>query len=130
MSGSNTDSEDLRITKARKMVVEASRDLGAGVLLTDFNDPENARHNFEVCERAGKLALEAAWDLLAVAGQSTASQPTLADDVLAKVLAYCKDPEAFEGGGYFFVYLDRDKVVRIIRGQEAVDAKPSEPNRG
>jgi len=30
MSGSNTDSEDLRITKARKMVVEASRDLGAG----------------------------------------------------------------------------------------------------
>jgi hypothetical protein len=77
-----------------------------------------------------KQELEAEIARLKVAGQSTASQPTLADDVLAKVLAYCKDPEAFEGGGYFFVYLDRDKVVRIIRGQEAVDAKPSEPNRG
>jgi hypothetical protein len=54
-----------------------------------------------------------------VAGESLAKseEPSLAEDALAKVLTYCKAPEHFNDAGYFFGYLDPERVVAIIRGQ-------------
>ena len=120
MSGSNTDRER---EKQRQALIQSA----------DSYLRDEAKHR----ERIGYGPPES-WSLAGLiermrdylAGQSTASQPTLADDALAKVLAYCYAPEGIDIEGYAFAFLDPDKVRRIIRGQEAVDAKPSEPNRG
>ena len=142
MSGSNTDSEQ-REKLLRESLMAFGESYRRWFYAIDDNEAiDRAVQRFAIRTAGQSTASQPTHDKNCVcgglacevypgkdeAGDAPVPAPTtLADDALAKVLAYCKNPDGFEGGGYAFAYLDPDKVVRIIRGQEAADAKPSEP---
>ena len=63
-----------------KRLTEASRNIGGAVILTDFNDPENARHNMGVLEEAAQTAKEVAYEALARLRALSGAVPTISEE--------------------------------------------------